>query len=233
MLALRIISRISLSVALSCALAILLHELRHPQKMRIMNIVWPVTALYFSLGAVWAYFRFGHSQPRRDASPQENDPPDPPEVPRGGLKWSQIALATSHCGAGCTLADIVTENAVFVYGLTLFGVPIFASYLWDLAAAWLLGIVFQYFTIKPLRNLTFSEGVVAAIKADTLSIIAFQVGMYGWMALAYFVFFPEFHLRPDQSAFWFMMQIAMIAGFATSYPMNRWLIKSGLKEPMG
>jgi hypothetical protein len=29
------------------------------------------------------------------------------------------------------------------------------------------------------------------------------------------------------------MQIGMILGFFTSYPMNRWLIKSGWKEAMG
>jgi hypothetical protein len=29
-----------------------------------------------------------------------------------------------------------------------------------------------------------------------------------------------------------MMQAAMICGFATSYPMNWWLIRRGLKEAM-
>jgi hypothetical protein len=29
-----------------------------------------------------------------------------------------------------------------------------------------------------------------------------------------------------------MMQIGMIAGFATSYPMNWWLIRAGFKEAM-
>jgi hypothetical protein len=29
-----------------------------------------------------------------------------------------------------------------------------------------------------------------------------------------------------------MMQIAMIFGFITSYPVNWWLIKSGIKERM-
>jgi hypothetical protein len=30
--------------------------------------------------------------------------------------------------------------------------------------------------------------------------------------------------------FWVAMQLAMIAGFATSYPMNWWLIRVGIKE---
>ena len=32
--------------------------------------------------------------------------------------------------------------------------------------------------------------------------------------------------------FWFMMQIAMLCGFATSYPVNGWLIRSAIKQPM-
>ena len=29
-----------------------------------------------------------------------------------------------------------------------------------------------------------------------------------------------------------MMQIAMLCGFATSYPVNWWLIRAGIKERM-
>jgi Domain of unknown function (DUF4396) len=29
-----------------------------------------------------------------------------------------------------------------------------------------------------------------------------------------------------------MMQIAMIFGFCTSYPVNWWLLRRGIKEPM-
>ena len=32
--------------------------------------------------------------------------------------------------------------------------------------------------------------------------------------------------------FWFMMQIAMMFGFMTSYPVNWWLIRQGVKEAM-
>ena len=32
--------------------------------------------------------------------------------------------------------------------------------------------------------------------------------------------------------FWSTMQVAMIFGFLTSYPVNWWLLRSGLKEKM-
>jgi hypothetical protein len=52
------------------------------------------------------------------------------------------------------------------------------------------------------------------------------------MAIMQLVLFPVEHLHPDHAAFWFLMQIGMFLGFATSYPVNWWLIKRGIKEAM-
>jgi len=81
-----------------------------------------------------------------------------------------------------------------------------------------------------MRGIHGLKGIWAAVKADTLSLTAFEVGLFAWMALGSFVFFP--HLGVDNPAYWFMMQIGMCIGFVSSYPMNWWLIKSGLKEAM-
>ena len=105
----------------------------------------------------------------------------------------------------------------------------------DFSFAFLLGIAFQYFTIKPMRGLSPMQGLIQALKADTLSLLAWQLGMYGCMALAHFwIFVQVWHqpIKPDMPEFWFMMQIAMLFGFATSYPINWWLLRSGIKEKM-
>ena len=232
------IAWISLGIAFVCAFAIAIDEVKHPQKMWIMNIVWPVTALYFSVFALWAYFRKGRSMSKdamKGMSEQEMNQhqQQQKEQARRSPTWQQTALADSHCGAGCTLADIVTEFTVFGVGATCLGIKLYASYLWDFVAAWLLGIAFQYFTIKPMRNLSVAGGLWAAIKADTLSILTFQIGMYGWMALVFFKFFPNPHLHPNEPGYWLMMQIAMICGFVTALPVNRLLVKIGWKEAMG
>ena len=39
-------------------------------------------------------------------------------------------------------------------------------------------------------------------------------------------------LRPDMPGLWFAMQAAMLCGFVTAYPVNWWLIRSGVKERM-
>ncbi len=233
-----IIAWISLGIAFICAIVIAADQLRHPQKMWIMNIVWPVTALYFSVFAVWAYFRQGRRMSKasmQDMSKEqmEEHKKQQKEQARRNPSWSQTALSDSHCGAGCTLADIVTEFAVFGLGVTFLGMELYATYLWDFIAAWSLGVVFQYFTIKPMHNLSVPGGIWAAIKADTLSILTFQIGMYGWMALVYFKFFPQPHLHANEPGYWLMMQIAMICGFVTALPINWLLVKIGWKEAMG
>ncbi len=228
------IAWISLWTAFVCAAIILIDEMRHPQRMWIMNIVWPVTALYFSVVALWVYLRVGRGM-SRDA-PERMSPgqmAQHKEQARHDPSWRQTAVSASHCGAGCTLGDIIAEFSIFGLGLTLLGKPLYAEYAGDLLLAWLLGIAFQYFTIKPMRSLSTAEALRAAVKADTLTILTFEIGLFAWMALTFFVFFPDPHLKPNQAAYWFMMQIGMVLGYFTSYPMNRWLIKRGLKEAMG
>jgi Domain of unknown function (DUF4396) len=59
--------------------------------------------------------------------------------------------------------------------------------------------------------------------------------MYGFMAFAQFYLFRHLlgeRMEANSVEFWFMMQLAMLAGFATSYPVNWWLISIGVKEKM-
>lgn len=231
------ISWLFLGLAFLSAIVIASDELRRPQKMWIMNIVWPCTALYFGVFSIWAYFRLGRGmtmQGKQGMFKEEmHKKGQEEEQAKRDPTWQQIAISDSHCGAGCVLGDIIAEFSIFGLGITLLGKPIFAEYVGDLLLAWLLGIVFQYFAIKPMRNLSSAQGLIAAIKADTLSILMFEIGLFAWMAITYFVLFPHPHLKPNQPAYWFMMQVGMVLGFFTSYPMNRFLMKIGWKEAMG
>jgi hypothetical protein len=52
--------------------------------------------------------------------------------------------------------------------------------------------------------------------------------MYGWMAIVHFGLLRE--IPKTDARFWFMMQIGMLAGFLTSYPVNWRLLRAGFKE---
>ncbi len=69
-----------------------------------------------------------------------------------------------------------------------------------------------------------------AFKVDFFSLTSWQVGMYSWMAIAIFVIYNN--LPKNSFNFWFMIQIAMMFVFFTSYPVNYILIKKGIKKGM-
>ena len=97
----------------------------------------------------------------------------------------------------------------------------------------MFGIIFQYFAIAPMRGLGLKDGLIAAAKADFISLTAFEVGLFGWMAIMTFVLFPApHHLMPSSAAYWLLMQIGMIIGYFTSWPANVWLVNRGIKVPM-
>ena len=226
----------SLVLGAMCALWVAIDEMRHPQHMWIMNLVWPITALYATVLGLAFYFAYGRLAMEHKARvvEQKNQmTPFPIMVAKGAL----------HCGSGCTVGDILAEwLAFFVPAIaiwfgyqTLFSEKMFAVWILDFIFAFVFGIAFQYFTIVPMRNLSMGEGLVAALKADTLSLTAWQIGMYGFMAIAQFYLFRYLlglRLEVNTPEFWFIMQIAMLAGFITSYPVNWWLIKAGIKERM-
>jgi hypothetical protein len=227
---LTIIATVSLGLAALCAAVIVVDILRGArQHMWIMNIVWPITALYAGPLGLWSYLRIGRlsTHQRMREARKRSEPPPAKRKPF----WQTVGVAATHCGSGCTVGDLAAESLLLLVPLTLFGHRIFASWTVDFVAAFLFGIAFQYFTITPMRHLSPREGLLAALKADALSLSAWQIGMYGWMAVATFLIFGH-ELSKTGPVFWFMMQIAMLAGFLTSYPVNWWLVKSGIKERM-
>lgn len=245
---LMVLSWIALALGFGSALVILVDEflLGNRQHMGVMNLVHPITALYWGPVWLWAYLRNGRESGRKviheNARRLVREGVDAEELRRRGesvgprdLRAWHIADAVSHCGAGCTLGDIAGEWLLFaVFASPTLGV--FGTYGWEIILnfilAWTLGIVFQYFTIVPMRDdLGRLAGVWQAIRVDTASIVAFQVGLFGWMALSHFVLFQP-PLTTDTSGHWFMMQIGMVVGFFTAWPVNRWLVRSGIKEKM-
>lgn len=117
---------------------------------------------------------------RHEAPRDSAETPFPVMVGKGAL----------HCGAGCMLGDVAAEWLAFwVPGVavwfgwqTLFANKMYAVWGLDFLFAFGLGIVFQCFAIVPMRGLSPGRGLLAALKADTASLIAWQVGMYGFMA---------------------------------------------------
>ena len=210
------------------------------QPMRIMNSVWILTGLWAGFFGLWAYYAFGRvkrctldEKERRTegtASGGKNGGNagaggmDMPGMDMHGMRmeqmamparprWQSAVLSTLHCGAGCTLADLVGEWFLFFVPVAIGGSMI--------AAYW-----------NPMPKTPRGEIVRRAAKADILSLTAWQAGMYGWMAVVIFALNGGATLPRTSFQFWFMMQIAMACGFLAALPVNAGLIRAGIKKGM-
>lgn len=231
---------------------IIANDLAHnKQSMKIMNAVWILTGLWASYLALWAYFKFGREKemdmqmgnddkemkmtPGMEMDMKMDMKDMPMNMSMGDMNrphWQSVALSALHCGAGCTLADIIGEWFTSYFPISLGGSLLIGSWVFDFILALIIGVYFQFYAIREMEKISISAGLARAFKADFFSLTSWQVGMYGWMAIVYFVIFKDTTLAKDTWTFWFMMQIAMLIGFVCAYPMNALLIKLGIKKGM-
>jgi hypothetical protein len=219
----------------------------HRQMMSIMEYVWPITSLYLNAFGLWAYWKMGrpdsmqHSQMSmgnmqgiEEMKPMQTEP-KMMHHHRQKPFWESVFVSATHCGAGCEIGDFIGEWLVFllISSVVIAGSLLLTEYAVDFVFAYTLGILFQYIPIRQAKTeMTRAEAWKDAIKAESLSIIAFEVGLFGWMAFFNLALFGSNVINPSMPVYWFMMQIGMLLGHFTSYPANWFLVKWGIKAGM-
>jgi hypothetical protein len=214
-----IVSWVAIILGLLTAIVITFDVIAHPQHMWIMNVVWPVTALYLPVVGWWLYSDMAQPKSMHAHSASGQRP-----------FWKRVFVSSTHCAAGCVIGDVIGAPIVFAAGWTLFGKRLFADYVVLFALAYIFGIAFQYFPIRAMRNIPPQKALIEAVKADTLALTAFEIGLFAWMAVMYFLIVPR--AEPNSAYYWFLMQIGMVLGLITTYPPNWYLVKSGVKGGM-
>jgi hypothetical protein len=103
---------LSLGAAVCCAMRIAFDETRRPQSMAVMNIVWPINALYARPIALWAYHAGGRAAPSGAPSRAEKDRQHAASEEHGVRSpgFGQVAKGATHCGARCALGDIIARG---------------------------------------------------------------------------------------------------------------------------
>jgi Domain of unknown function (DUF4396) len=145
-----ILSIVFLCLGFVSAIVVAAGVLRHPQHIWIMNLVWPVTALFGTIWIIWQYFKYGtlatHER-AHSAMKRGDEPPNKRFTPFGIM----VSNGTLHCGSGCTLGDICAEWLAFgvpavavAFGWgSIFGEKIFAVWILDYLFAYLFGSFFN------------------------------------------------------------------------------------------
>src|SRR5699024_9186732 len=99
---LEVISVISIGIGIFQAIIITVDIIRIAKKMmQIMNIVWPLTGLYFPISGMWAYYSMGSDEGRsnhKDQHQRDNHHKNP---------FCQSAfVSTTHCSSGYSLGNV-------------------------------------------------------------------------------------------------------------------------------
>ena len=207
-------SWVFIGLGLLCAGVILYDMFGRGYRQRIgaMEAVWPITAFYFGPLALLAYYRWGRPQSRKWQ--EENGDPPEKSLP------AAVVAETIPGGAASFLGHLVAVPLVVLLGLTIAGSGLWPMIILIALLALPLLLAFEYFSS--------GKGLGVALLTAALAILAFDVGMGAAMIFVHFVLmFP-----PTTVAFWFVMQIGLILGFLTAYPVVSWLVRRGTKEAM-
>jgi hypothetical protein len=99
----------------------------------------------------------------------------------------------------------------------------------EYGSAFVVGLfVFQALMMRDMYGGDYLLAVRKTFFAETVSMNAVMVGMIPLMVvLMHHVAGARDPLRPE---FWFVMGMATIAGGITAFPINWWLVRSGLKH---
>lgn len=225
------LSQYYLLLSLLSFVIVLIDLFRRPQSMKIMNLVWAITCIWAGILGLILYFCIGRepkmAMPKMDMSDMDMSDMDMSKMKHTGSIFKSATLSTLHCGAGCTLADIIGESATISMNI-----PIFYQWGIDYVLALIFGFAFQYIAIIEMNKIPFKEAISKAIKADFLSLTSWQIGMYSFMGYALFFAFRDTQIAKFSAEFCFSMQLAMLTGFIFSYPINILLIKLKIKSAM-
>ena len=111
-------------------------------------------------------------------------------------------------------------------GLSLFGVGVFAMIAINLGLAIFMLFVFEYTTAA--RRKVGGKSLLVALAVATVSVVAFDVGMVGWMLVLHF---NELIPAVTSASLLFLIQIGNVLGFIVALPIVALLLKRGAKVP--
>jgi hypothetical protein len=205
---------VALAVLTAIAVAYDIYGRGYRQRVRSMEAVWVLSALWLGPFALALYARTGRP---RSAKWQAQHPAGV------GLGPSAAASGGLPGGAASLIGHVIGVPIVLAAGWSLFGVDMYAMIALIAVLAIAMLFAFEY---SAARRDVSARTVGTALVVATVTVLAFDLGMGGWMLLLHFngVMPP-----PASVSFLFLMQIGIVLGFLTGYPAVALLLKRGTK----
>jgi Domain of unknown function (DUF4396) len=183
--------------------------------MKTMRWGWVLLTLYTGVFALVIYW-FLHRASARET----------PEQSRPSL-WEQSVESTIHCVAGDATGILIAVVAMSWLRLPM-GVELIAEYVAGFAVGLLL---FQALCMKSTFDASYWRAVRGTFLPETLSMNAVMAGMIPVMIIL--MSRDMSAMEPTSVRFWGTMSLALVVSTVTTFPVNWWLVKRGLKHGMG
>lgn len=140
--------------------------------------------------------------------------------------WKQSIGSMMHCVAGDATGIILAAVVTFHLGLPN-GLDLIIEY----STAFVVGLlIFQALFLKSMMGGNYLKAIEKTFFSETVSMNFVMVGMIPVMAIMRAKI--QGGDDPKGLMFWGISSIAAIAGTMTAYPINSWLVGSGLKHGM-
>jgi len=140
--------------------------------------------------------------------------------------WRQVLGSTMHCVAG--------DGVGILFGAVIGG-ALSLALLQDIALEYILGFgfgwtIFQALFMKDSAGGTYSKALKNTFIPELVSMNCLMAAMVPISSIAK-ANVPGSE-SPISVSFWFIMSMALLAGFISAYPMNWWLVTNHLKHGM-
>jgi hypothetical protein len=210
---------VTLSVLTALAVAFDIYGRGYRHRAASVEGVWIISALWLGPFALPLYARAGRSRTAKWQAEHARDQ-------HLGLA-SETASGSLPGAAASTISHVLAVPFVLATGLSLFGVPMYAMIVIILVLAIAMLFAFEYSTTH--RRTVGGMSVATALAVATVTVLAFDIGMVGWMLVLHFT---ELLPPPGSVNFLFLMQIGNLLGFLAALPVVAFLLTRGVK-PVG
>ncbi len=174
------------------------------------ELVWITSALYLGPFALPLYLRLGRTHASSTVAAGTEAGP------------ASTAVAVLPGGGASAVAHLIAVPFVVAVGWTIAGMAMWPMIL--VIAVLVIAMLAVYERVASRRATGQARGLTigAALVAAVITVVAFDVGMVGWMLLLHFN-----GLMPPvtEGTFWFLMQLGVIVGLMTGYPAVQWLLR--------
>lgn len=206
---------IAVSLLTAAYIAFDIYARRQRHQSVATELVWITSALYLGPVAALLYHRYGRA-------PRHEQAPDPVRRP--------AALGGLPGGGASAVSHLVGVPLVLASGLTIAGIDLWVMIITIGVLAIALLFVYQRQVARTARPTPRPRSgrahgtttAASAALAAVLTVLAFDIGMGGWMLLLHY---NEFMPPATEGTFWFLMQIGILLGLATGYPAVVWLTR--------